>query len=93
MDGIYFVERGSDEWNRMWKWVGNHPINEGLKHPTVAQDKEWGECWQYMGTEQNENGTWSHCFRHRCHPSRVERNLEPRVYLRSWKAPAPAGGE
>ena len=92
MEGVYFVEQGGGEWDCMWAWLGDHPINEGLEHPTVAESGQFGECWQYMGTERMSDGDWSHCFRHRYHPQRVEKGLEPRVYLRSWKAPAPEGG-
>jgi hypothetical protein len=86
MEGIYFAERDSPEWDSMWAWLGRHPINQGIDEPTVAPDPEWGECWQYMGTEETwSDGRWFHCFRHRHHPVRQER-----VYLRCPASPPPS---
>jgi hypothetical protein len=51
----------------MWETLENHPINEGLEDPRVA-DYE-GEQWQYICTYTNKDRTkFITEFRHRNHP-------------------------
>ena len=81
MDDVYFIERDSDHWHAMWKWLGEHPWNEGLPDPISADCEH--ECWQYMGTEPGDApAEWFDCFRHRYHP-----RLQRRVYLRRLSVP------
>jgi hypothetical protein len=65
------IEIGSKEWEYMWEWLANHPINEGLEQPSVALNE--GESWQYMGSYK-QNDKVIHQMRHRLHPvtQRVE---------------------
>jgi hypothetical protein len=56
----------SEPFNFMWEWLQNHPINEGLSEPKVAENQ--GQAWEYMGTFVNGEKAISD-FRHRCHPA------------------------
>lgn len=73
MDFI-LIERESPEWQYMWEWLAQHPINEGITEPTVAEYH--GEAWQYMGSvKQGDKAV--HSFRHRNHPrTNLRYNLE-----------------
>ena len=62
---LVVIKQGSPEWEFMWDWLTNHPINAGLEEPQVAENK--GEAWQYMGSFKNKDKVISE-FRHRCHP-------------------------
>lgn len=62
---LVIVERESAEWNYMWEWLENHPINEGIEEPRLALNS--GEVWQYMGSYRQDNKV-IHSFRHRQHP-------------------------
>jgi hypothetical protein len=64
---MILIEQKSPEWDSMWKWVAEHPINENIEHPTVALNDESGEAWQYMGSFRQKNKV-IHEFRHRHHP-------------------------
>ena len=59
------IKRDSPEWNYIWSWLENHPINEGIKDPSVAINNQ--ECWQYTGSFMNKKDV-VHSFRHRSHP-------------------------
>ncbi len=61
------IEVGSPEWDLMWKWLEDHPINKGLENPTTALNESNGEAWMYMGSYQ-QDGKLLHDFKHRCHP-------------------------
>jgi hypothetical protein len=65
------IEIGSKEWDYMWEWLSNHPINKDLEEPSVALNE--GEAWQYMGSYK-QNDSVIHSFRHRSHPltNRIE---------------------
>ncbi len=68
---LVLIIKDSPEWNYMWEWLHNHPINEGIEYPTFTLNE--GEGWQYMGSyKQGERVL--HTFRHRHHPkyNRVE---------------------
>jgi hypothetical protein len=52
-ENLYIVKRESDEFEVMWYFLGEHPINKGLRgaigtrnDPTVARYN--GESWEYM---------------------------------------------
>ena len=62
---IFWVEKGSDEWNRMWAALARLPLNRNQKNPSICACQ--GECWQYMDTAIYD-GQVQHCFRHRLHP-------------------------
>lgn len=62
---LIFVKRDSPEWNYIWDFVANHPINEGIEEPQTAF--YMGEAWQYMGSFKQGDRV-IHEFRHRYHP-------------------------
>ena len=62
---LVLINPNSAEWNYMWKWLEDHPINEGLTNPSIALNN--GEGWMYMGTYQQDNRI-IHTFRHKDHP-------------------------
>jgi hypothetical protein len=64
MDMI-LLKKDSAEWNAMWETLENHPINEGLTEPRIADND--GEQWQYMGSYR-QGDKLIHDFRHRNHP-------------------------
>lgn len=57
----------SPEWEYMWDWVANHPINKGIENPSLALNTDVNEGWQYMGSRR-QNKIVIHELRHRCHP-------------------------
>lgn len=68
---LVLIRVDCNEWEYIWNWLAQHPLNEGLPEPSIATHK--GESWQYMGSfKQNERVI--HTFRHRQHPktNRVE---------------------
>ena len=62
---LILVEPNSPEWDYMWKFIAEHPINKDIPEPTTAFNN--GESWQYMGSYM-EGKRVVHAFRHRCHP-------------------------
>jgi hypothetical protein len=62
---LVFVKQDSAEWNYIWDFVANHPINEGIEEPQTAWNN--GEAWQYMGSFK-QSDKLIHEFRHRQHP-------------------------
>lgn len=70
---MILIKPDSTEWNNMWQWVAEHPLNRGLEEPTVAFNELNGECWQYMGSFRSQDGRVVHEFRHRSHPTDNER--------------------
>lgn len=63
---IIFFKRDTAEWDFIWQWLEDHPINEGLEDPKSAIND--GEAWQYMGTFRHDDSVVSE-FRHRKHPA------------------------
>ena len=62
---LILIKIDSPEWDFMWNWLENHPLNKGLENPTSATND--GENWRYMGSfKQGERVI--HEFRHRNHP-------------------------
>ena len=59
---LTFVDRGSDEWLRMWSKLAAMQFGE-WRGDTRCECPETGETWQYMGTLDGV-----HEFRHRNHP-------------------------
>jgi hypothetical protein len=62
---LILIKIGSPEWDFMWKWLEQHPINKGIEEPSTALNE--GEAWQYMGSWQQGDRA-IHSFRHRNHP-------------------------
>ena len=56
---------GSPEWERIWNWLENHPLNRGLEQPSIALNENEG--WQYVGSYRLKDKLISD-FRHRKHP-------------------------
>lgn len=69
------LKPNSDEWERMWKWVEEHPINSDIVEPSIATNDLNGECWQYIGSFRGSNGTLISEIRHRSHPLNNERYI------------------
>jgi hypothetical protein len=63
---LVLIQKDSPEWDFIWQWLENHPINHGIEDSKLAYNK--GEVWQYMCSYMNENKI-IHTFRHRCHPT------------------------
>lgn len=67
------IKPDSNEWNAMWQWVAEHPLNAGIDEPTVALNELNGEAWQYMGSYRGKGGAVVSEIRHRSHPIDNER--------------------
>lgn len=65
---MIIIRIGSVEWEKMWEWLGEHPINDGISNPTIAENPSNFEKWQYMGSYRGKDGAVVHSFRHRNHP-------------------------
>ncbi len=77
---ILLIKDNSPEYNYMWGWLADHPINKDLEEPMVALNGE--EAWQYMGSYRLDSRV-VHEFRHRNHPSNNDR-IELKVSGSSW---------
>lgn len=44
---------GSPEWNFLWGFVEQHPINENIDEPTLALNNN--QAWEYMGSYRQGN--------------------------------------
>ena len=64
MDFI-LIKQDSTEWDYMWNWLEEHPINKGLDEPKTALNN--GFEWEYMGSYM-EGKKILHEFKHRQHP-------------------------
>lgn len=73
-----FTERAE----KIWEYLAAIPLNTSSDDPTVCEDPDTGECWQYMGSFKNKEGI-RHEFRHRNHPM-----TQCRVYLFIYETPA-----
>jgi len=62
---LILIKQDTAEWDYMWEWLSNHPLNEGLEEPSIAVNN--GEGWQYMGSYKQDERVL-HTFRHRQHP-------------------------
>ena len=62
---MILIKIDSLEWEYMWNWLANHPINQDLEDPKLAPND--GEVWQYMGSYKNKDVVITE-FRHRNHP-------------------------
>jgi hypothetical protein len=71
---MIIIEPQSPEWDYMWNWLANHPLNENTLDKSLAYNEESGEAWQYMGSFR-QNKQVVHEFRHRHHPESNKREL------------------
>ncbi len=62
---MILIKQDSPEWEYMWGWLENHPINQGQENPSIVLNE--GEAWQYMGSYSSTSTI--HEFRHRNHPN------------------------
>lgn len=62
---LILIKPNSPEWDYMWKWLEDHPLNKDIQEPSTALND--GEAWQYMGSWQQDDRA-IHSFRHRNHP-------------------------
>ena len=60
------IKKDTTEWEYMWNWLANHPLNKGLEYPEYAENN--GEMWQYMGSFKQKDKV-IHELRHRQHPT------------------------
>jgi hypothetical protein len=67
---MVLIKVGSPEWETMWNWLNDHPINEGLDKPSMAYHE--GQMWQYTGSFK-QNNKMIHSFRHLSHPRHGQR--------------------
>ena len=72
---MIIIRIGSVEWEKMWEWLGEHPINDGISNPTIAENPINFEKWQYMGSYRGQGGAVVSELRHRSHPMDNERRL------------------
>jgi hypothetical protein len=74
------IKEKSPEWDYIWDWLKNHPINKDFEAKTTVENK--GEVWQYLGSYCNDLSELKmvHTFRHRAHP-KVDKPIE--IVLRS----------
>jgi hypothetical protein len=70
---MVLIKIGSPEWQYMWNWLKEHPLNSGLEDGYLAMHPDSKEAWQYMGSYKNKDRV-IHDFRHRQHP--VTQKLE-----------------
>lgn len=77
---MILIKIDSPEWDYMWNWIAEHPLNKDNAEPMVCSNE--GEVWQYMGSFMNDNKV-VHEFRHRLHPVTGER-----AYLKLNGSPA-----
>lgn len=68
---LILIKPNSPEWDYMWKWLEDHPLNKDIQEPSTALNE--GEAWQYMGSWQQDDRA-IHSFRHRNHP--VTNNIQ-----------------
>lgn len=69
---LMFVDRNHTEWELMWRKLAQHPINEGIERPTIAENGS--QCWQYMCSALSGK-SYVHHFRHRLHPATNQKVL------------------
>jgi hypothetical protein len=62
---LILIQPNSVEWDYMWTWLENHPVNKGLDEPSIALNNN--EAWQYMGSYKQGDRV-IHELRHRDHP-------------------------
>ena len=62
---LLIIKPDSITWTKIWEQLAEHPINDGLSEPMVAEND--GEKWQYLGTAE-KNGIIINDYRHRNHP-------------------------
>jgi len=64
---MILIKVDSNEWNYMWEWLASHPLNDGLKDPSIAINELNNEVWKYMGSFRQGDKV-VHEFKHHSHP-------------------------
>jgi hypothetical protein len=59
------IKIGSKEWDNLWEFVANHPINKDIENPKNALHNNLN--WGYIGSFKNGNKVISEVV-HGCHP-------------------------
>jgi hypothetical protein len=59
------IKKDSLEWNHIWSYVEQAPINQGIENPSVAWNNDTG--WMYMGS-MTDGKSIIHRVIHTCHP-------------------------
>lgn len=59
------IDDKSSEWLYMWDWLANHPLNNQLEDPKVADNN--GAKWEYIGSYM-QGARIIHEFIHQQHP-------------------------
>jgi hypothetical protein len=62
---LVLLKIDSKEWEEIWNWLAEHPINEGIEEPKTASNE--GQEWEYVGSLKQGDRVIS-SFRHRKHP-------------------------
>lgn len=61
---LVLIKKDSKEWNYIWNWLAEHPLNEDIEEPQVALND--GYMWEYMGSFKHNDNVITQ-FRHRHH--------------------------
>ena len=64
---LILIKQSSKEWEYLWGWISEHPLNKGLENPMDAPDNETGFMWEYMGSFKQKERV-IHEMRHLHHP-------------------------
>lgn len=59
------IDTQSTEWNYMWDWLSNHPLNSDLMDPKEADNN--GIKWEYIGSYM-QGARIIHELAHQKHP-------------------------
>lgn len=71
---MLLIKEDSNEWQYIWNWLAEHPLNDGLDNPSEAENELNGEKWQYVGSFR-EDMRIVHTLRHRSHPKDNDRYM------------------
>jgi hypothetical protein len=63
---MILIEPNSTEWEYIWNWLEQHPLNNDVEDKRLALNN--GEGWQYMGSWRQGKKV-IHELRHRNHPA------------------------
>lgn len=62
---IVLIKTDSKEYEYLWDFIENHPLNKGIENPKVALNQD--EHWRYIGTI-TDGKRYIHTVQHTCHP-------------------------
>ncbi len=63
---LVLIKKDSPEWEYMWQWLADNPLNSDLSDPRTAANKDI--IWRYNGS-YGQGKRVIHHFRHECHPT------------------------